>query len=342
MNALALRLLRDGVVSIPIQEISTAAQRDAALRALDLEMLNFPEFNERYVHDGGAMFAAGVSALGTASSFHNLFVRRLRQQLQTHARELFQELVSLPMFEAMHQKSRDFKLEQLIDRLLVRPGRARATAEAWHRDTSPGAEPEDVIFGGWVNFSQHRQTLSCQLCSHADGGLALDGVGLKPIKDAALNARLRASKSSVEVLPGEMLVFYDSIVYEVVAAAQKNVTSKLLTGWRLTHRDSPLMGTDRLEEVLATGAIVPLKSDQLPPMFSKQPRRLNWWSELEAWSVAAIREALLEEVRDKETRAWKTLVPKFMPSLEEMDEPFKLYTVAEKRIYYPSLLFLSD
>lgn len=361
MQHLAERLLQDGVVCIPIPEFGTRALRDSALAELDLEISNFPEFNPDYVIDGAAeadgrarmtnkrpLVMGGFAALGTASSFHNRFVRRVRAMLYSHAKMLFQALAVLPEFQASHPAAHAFQFEELIDRLLVRPAGVSPTKEAWHRDSSPSAATDDIIFGGWLNFSQHLQKFSCQLRSHVastaggtgtDTGTPADGVGFTPIKDTALKTALAASRASIDIHPGELLVFYDGIIHEIVGAPQKGVVvSRLFTGWRLTHSAEPLMGKDKLQEVLQTGAIVPLKSGQLPPMYAKL-HRVNWVAELETFSVAAIREDLLEEVKNKATGKWMSLVPRFMPSLQEMDERFVSYKEDEKRLYMPSPLF---
>jgi hypothetical protein len=60
----------------------------------------------------------------------------------------------------------DYKLEQLIDRLMYRPKGASATAESWHRDNTPGAQPSDHTFGGWWNLDAETQKFSYARGTH--------------------------------------------------------------------------------------------------------------------------------------------------------------------------------
>ena len=333
----ARNLIRYGVVCIPIDEFSSKASRERALKDLCLEISNFPDFNPDYVQDGAAeadgeacmtdtrpLTMASGGSLATASSFHNKLVRELRRVLYPHARRLFQDLVQ-------QAKITDaYNLEELIGCLVVCPvEKATAKARTWHREGEPSSallpesyRPDDIVFGGWFNFSQHPQHFSCQLRSHL----------------APLNTD--AAKASITVNPGEMLVFFNSIVHETASQERSRaVVTKLVTGWRLTQRLEPLMGAARLEEVLVTGAVVPAASGSPPAMYAKPMlRRPGFEDELETFSVDAIRAHLLVEVKSKAGK-WQERVPRVMPSLEEMDETFPRYKDAEKRLYRPSPLF---
>ena len=85
MQEAASRFLETGVTCLRIPEFATVSSRVEAMRGLDLEISNFPEFNAGYVRDGAAEAdetaamtdkrALGIDgALATASSFHNGFV----------------------------------------------------------------------------------------------------------------------------------------------------------------------------------------------------------------------------------------------------------------------------
>ena len=344
MLAAASHLFKYGVVCIPIAQLASIADRAQALRELDDEISIMPEFIPEHCEagasftDGGRvnkrkLVMGGFAALGTASSFHNKFVRDMRLLVHTYAIELFRELVRMPEFIAKYPHADTYKLEQIIDRLMVRAIGDMPSAEAWHRDSSPQAALLDLIFGGWVNFSQHVQLFSCQLKSHHSAeGSSVSKVGFSPIRDKALLVELAASKSLITVNPGEWLVFFDGIVHEINAKKQQEVSARLFIGMRLTQEDAPLMGAEKLEEVLSTGAIVSMKSGQMPPMYAKL-HIVNWVRQLETWSVEAIRPDLLEEVRVAGT--WRTLVPRYMPSLEDLDAVWTPYEAHEKELLYP-------
>ena len=345
MLAAASHLFEYGVACIPIAQLASKANRAQALSELDDEISIMPEFIPEHCEagasfmDGGRvnkrkLVMGGFAALGTASSFHNKFVRDMRLLVHKYALELFRALVRLPEFITKYPHADTYKLEQIIDRLMVRPIGDTPSAEAWHRDSSPQAALLDLIFGGWVNFSQHVQHFSCQLKSHHSAeGSSVSKVGFSPIHDKALLAELAASKSLIAVNPGEWLVFFDGIVHEINARKQKEVSARQFLGWRLTQEDAPLMGAEALEEVLSTGAIVPMKSGQMPPMYAKL-HIVNWVRPLETWSVEAIRPDLLEEVRVAGT--WRTLVPRYMPSLEDLDAVWTPYEAHEKELLYPN------
>lgn len=211
MEDLARHLFKYGVVSLPIVQLGTAAARQEALEKLDAVILTeMPEFNPAYIdtkhpeHDGGPvrLVMGGFAALGTASSFHNTFVRWMRMLVHTDGFELFRALVQLPEFVERYPHASTYKLEQLIDRLLIRAAGDTASAEAWHRDSSPEAKPLDLIFGGFLNFSQHAQHFSCQLKSHHSAeGSSVSRVGFNPINGKDLKASLALTITSTDQVP---------------------------------------------------------------------------------------------------------------------------------------------
>ena len=319
MEDFADQLFQYGAAAIPIAEYATPEARTLALKRLDFEILNFPEFKKAHVKDGmsSLLMAESGAALATASSFHNDFVREMRLVLYGHALLLFRALLQHPGFALQHADCLDMKLEELIDRLQIRSTGVPASEKAWSKGVCPAALPKDVTFSGWFNFSQYPQKFPCRLRSH---------VSLIPVPDA---------KALVDVPPGYMLVYFDGLS---VRKARGAAMSRLFTGWRLTHCDEPLMGKDVLEEVLRSGAVVPLKSGNLPSMYaSKALQSENRADALETFSVTAIRDDLLEEVRLKATGKWRTIVPMVMPSLEDIMEPFRPYKNMEKKIYFPSV-----
>ena len=99
----------------------------------------------------------GTSFIGNPSVFHAPFFRKMREII---------------MYIAIEQVFRDYKntyldssfnIEQIIDRIMIRPPKDVATAEAWHRDESPKSDVihGDLTFGGWINYDNESQYFSC-------------------------------------------------------------------------------------------------------------------------------------------------------------------------------------
>lgn len=92
----------------------------------------------------------GFAALGNPASFHNPFVRMMREwQLNLAVKNVFRD-----------NAYDGHRVETLFDRMMCRlPGKQRS-AESWHRDESPAASERDLVFGGWTNLSSNNQFLS--------------------------------------------------------------------------------------------------------------------------------------------------------------------------------------
>lgn len=124
----------NGFVVVPCID----AIRCASVRSkLDAEVRAFPEFH--HMPAGHRLVLGGFGALANASSFHNKTVRKLRVRAMNKAIEPLRTIA----------KTGD-RLEQVIDRLMIRRSGDSVTAESWHRDVCPTSEPGDRIFGGWI------------------------------------------------------------------------------------------------------------------------------------------------------------------------------------------------
>lgn len=284
----------------------------------------------------------GFSALGNPSSFHNMFVRNIRQR--AHA------CVLKAVFGEMLQQDPELKFEQVIDRMMFRRAGQSASAESWHRDESKHAKQGDNIFGGWINLDTFDQKFSGVPRSHTEVGLLNRGFATIP---KSRHADLKRRKQSITIPPGHIFIFYERMVHEVVGKKLRVDQHRLFLGWRTTYQTAPL--TPKLEEILDRQAVVPIKSGQIPPMYPA----LYWtnWRDriLMPWSDEFIADSMKEErVLKKNGQKYVVVQQHVEEGLTELEtqESFSAggengetmgpsalcpaYTPSETRIYYPS------
>ena len=147
---------------------------------------------------------------------------------------------------------------------------------------------------------------------------------------------LKASKTEVLIPPGHLLVFADTVLHEIVSKKLTYVSMRQFLGWRLTTTDSYLLGDD-FEDHMHAGAIIRMKSGQLPCMYAKL-HLVNWVKQLEEFSAAAFPPDMLQVVSVAGVK--RLLVPRFLPSLEAlgMRQVYDPYTAEELAIFKPALL----
>ena len=225
----------------------------------------------------------GFGALGNPASFHNPFVREWRARALV---AVLEHRVFSAEIDAHAAGSSHVRLEQVIDRMMIRRPSKRASAESWHRDEAISCLEDDVVYGGWINFDPHPQVLSAVPNSHA----GVTGHGGFAKLSAADAADAAAHRQKLSVPAGHMLIFNEKLVHEVCPAkpaTPSHTILRLFTGWRLTTAVSPQLGAAELEGALDQQAVCRLKSGQTPKMYANMS-----WSQpgqrkaLEAWSVA--------------------------------------------------------
>lgn len=262
--------------------------------------------NERWFTKGQ------FGALGNPSSFHNQFVREIRQIATKTTAKLFSDVIQTD------RGNPNRKLEQIVDRMSVRRSRSRPGKDSWHQDTTP---PEfltvgDSMYGGWVNFDlEITQHLSCFAGSHKRNPLT----GAAPVRLKKGNygfekfseeeqAKLDIMKKNrtngyinVDIPPGHMLIFIQELVHEV--APKRGNTPKtqlnplgeswrLYLGWRLTMSRDRFMGDIPF---FKNQSVPKLKSGQ---MIDTWPSTGNWYGSgtqgLQRWAIKTWKPVLLE------------------------------------------------
>jgi len=219
---------------------------------------------------------------------------------------------------------------------MVRPAGSSPSAEAWHRDEAPTAEPNDVIFGGWINLDDKPQTFSCVPGTHK--GVSGHG-GFAPIpKEERPVYKKRSVK--VNIPSGHVLVFNEKLVHEVYPKKMKYDSYRLFLGWRRTDCDKPLMACTYKNIKLQ--APMTLKSGQRPPIYGK----LHWTN----WRDRTVRFSKGVRGPFKEKRMVKsgkckgrtlTVVMRVMPGLLEVlskRECYPPYSKEELEIYAPQYI----
>lgn len=294
-NSNADFLLHNGFVVIP-----TAVFADPQ-RKIDFlaEASRFQEFNKRTEK----FVQGGFAALGNPSSFHNPVVRKYRQWVHSIVvNEVFRDLIQ------KYDKPTDWKLDHIIDRMLIRLEGQTPSTEIWHRDeaspeiTGDKKNKEDIeyfgdeniddkVFGGWINLDARSQFFSCIRESHYPDSLQHRGFHKFKLAEAKLVSK-NPKKTRVEIPPGSILVFFENIIHEVLPSKAKYTMARLHTAFRLTRFDKvrPKDLMDRINDQ----APIMLKSGQEPNMYPSTSKNYpKQRVSLETWSKKSIIPALL-------------------------------------------------
>jgi hypothetical protein len=300
---------------------------------------NFPEYSQSV--ENNQYVIGGFAALGNPASFHNEFVRKLRQWALHEVLHVFRPL----------RNGR--KLEQDIDRMLWRIHNLQPSAETWHRDEAKTASEDDDVFGGWWNLDSKPQYFSCVFGTHHKTQ-GFKGFAKISKEEAKIYKNLQKERGGiVEIPPGCIMVFYENLVHEILAKkAPKEGNIRLFLGWRLTNLPNPLISN--LDKLLEDQAVVPLKSGQIPWMWATMcwvfhKQKIQDWT---AKSILGIEPSELNKQTDISAYPWverKTvqtgnkkgevyiIVKQQMSSLKDYN--LKMYTPydeSEKRLYYPN------
>lgn len=318
---MARNLEINGVCVVENDVFSDPCHRESLLE----EARNFQEFLP-----GTTKFVmGGFAALGNPSSYHNPVVRKFREWAMAIAIEnVFRDTVS--------NKSGDWKLEQNIDRMVIREAGEAPSAESWHRDEAViTTTPEDIVYGGWINLDDTPQTFSCVLRSHRTG-VTKNGGFVKVTKDESDKIKSHGLSTKINIPPGGILIFHENIIHEVLPRKLKHRMVRLHTSWRLTPGASTMC--PGLEYQLDTQGIVTIKSGQIPPMHAKL-HWCNWPDKLNDWSVKNMRPECTE-IRTMKSGKRKgesfTTVHETMKSMDEYGfSKYDSYSVREKDIYRP-------
>ena len=269
---------RDGVAVIPLFTLEeTKALKEEFRKAI----FDLPEFKDPKLTETEAHSMGGFCALGTGSSFHHPFIRKLRLTVfQRALPKLWDDLIG---------DESDKNLELLIDRALYRPTTRKVTPESWHQDKpdpkvlrnlAMTVNPEDITCGGWLNLDSFDQFFNGLKGTQHDK-FGADGFARIPKEKLPHYKAMAKQQGKIAIPPGCLIVFYESIVHNVTSNKMKHALHRQFFGWRITKDTKPLF-PDTLVHCKHQWPIR-LKSGQEPPMYSRM-HLANWIERVEAWS----------------------------------------------------------
>lgn len=322
---LANQLYEDGVVVISseflLQNLHTFRSE------FDSTIQHFPEFkihpgldeivkdtSERVLRYG----IGGTSFIGNPSVFHAPFFRKMREIVMYIAIEkIFRDYKQLYLDSS-------FNIEQIIDRIMIRPPKDVATTEAWHRDEAPKADVinGDLTFGGWINYDKESQYFSCVKGSHKNLDVSKRDTkkGFHKVDKADI-PQYKANKSLIEIPSASIIIFIEDLVHEIFNSTKsiKQYTSiRQFFGWRLTKHSHQSIHGDQLRTMLLNQSVVPLKSGQIPAIY---PKTCIMYSLQRERKDKFIEEALIRpDILDVKTRSLKSLKEMNLQMYEEYNE----------------------
>jgi hypothetical protein len=313
-------LSAQGYLIIPCkQDDKLEKRRNTFLR----ECRNFKEYQN--VEDSFQFVAGGFSALGNPSSFHNPFVRKMRDiAYKTHCK----------LFEGCGLNG-----HALFDRMMLRPIGKSPTAESWHRDITPNLSSEDTMFGGWINFNTESQYFSCVPGSHNDP--KDNAIGFSLIKSQAQLTRCALEKTVVDVPGGHMIIFYQNLIHEVRAHKSLNNQFRIFTPFRLTPSSEPLF-KECYEDAIENQGVPLIPSGQMPMIWPVA----NWnyplqRTGLESFSLhfKDVACEMDKRLKNDPTAPPKRIVCREMRSLRALGLPmYSAYSQEERDIFVPKAL----
>ena len=131
-----------------------------------------------------------------------------------------------------------------------------------------------------------------------------------------------------------MIIFNENIVHEVNPHKKKYTMVRLFTGWRLTNSTDSLIPD--LSKILEDQSVVPIKSKQMPRMYSKSHMMFHH-KMLEHMAENLIDKCIYEHTFKSGKLKGKTKVfPNAVsPSLKELGIMYPEYTHKDIEILYP-------
>jgi hypothetical protein len=264
---------REYVVDIPAQAGPTGGVPGQPRSIWDWDASQSDPRSAFYPGTAFRFVGGGFAALNNPSSFHNQFVRSLR--MHVHGMAIFRDLFGMGPGGNNEGATH---LEQVIDRMLIRQTDQSPGEDFWHRDIALGTNPNDRVFGGWVNLNNTEQAFSCVPGSSAEERVHTpnDPFGFAKIAEDD-HYKCVARSYKVMIPPGHMIVFNEDTIHEVMPSHTNERMLRLFTGWRLSqwqaNGPSPKPLIPDLRRRLLQQEGMPLKSGQHKHYDSDDPSK---------------------------------------------------------------------
>ncbi len=245
---------------------------------------SFPEFLPGH---SGPYVLGGFAAYANPSSFHSPLVKELRKE--TFSKVFKSQIFQKYLREVRPETHSEFRLEVLFDRVLHRFPGQKPNAETAHRDVTPHdllrEEDDDLLFGGWLNLTEHEQFFVGKPGSHLgvrntyEVSKAHEGFCTLDTKSEEY-AEYQRTKQKFVVPPGHLVIFPQHLVHEVLSQTSPHEQFRLFFGWRLTRGNSTLF-PDK-ETAIDTLGVPKIPSGQTPARFSNhhqsvfKNKAFNW------------------------------------------------------------------
>jgi hypothetical protein len=278
----------------------------------------------------------GFGALGSASSFHNHFVRSVRIAAHRCLARFFRELITADL------NTPNKYLAQVADRMMIREAGVSATSEDWHRDIHEGGLASDQFFGGWLNLGAASDVFICKAATHQPEFLDEQQKGFSKVLDKSLIDELNAVHEEVTVPPGAIIIIDETILHKVNGKASKVDKFRVFVAWLLPSNAGSVF-PDGMMEMIENQSVVTIKSGQIPPMYPATDVMYRI-GDLINWGATQLQPCMMELRKRSETAvvfAGQTLLTplRFAPSLKKagllMYPPYASY---EKNIFVASLV----
>jgi hypothetical protein len=264
-------LIRDGITVVPCP--------------VTFDLRNFTTTQKEFVAcaNGEAprqLALGGFGAMGTPTSFHHPLIRSVRKQCYD---QMF------PRFMGWHGGK---NLEMMFDRFGQRLKGSTLSKESWHRDVGPH-DDGDIIYGGWVNLDPAgtpSQRFSCVPGNFLNPDREYEeGFVRFDIKNSEVMKDLESKRVIVEIPPGCLIIFNQTLAHEIVGNKVLFESYRLFFNWRITDKKETIYdyifrnfkkkkskkGENSepdpmpLREIIEKQACPSLGSGQYPPMFAK-------------------------------------------------------------------------
>lgn len=262
------------------------------------------------VNENQKFVLGAFGALGNPSSFHHPSIRKLRHDIQGHAREYFRGV-----FPGKY-------MQMLPDRFSIREPNTTIGGESWHRDLSYHA---DNIYGGWMNLDDTPQYFSGIPTTHLSLPDDADMTGFTTFTKEEQKELNNYRTDRIVIPPRHMLIFNERLIHEVPRMDIKNRSYRFYTKFAITDNQDMLVPD--LDNLLTEQAVLPLSSSQTPSMFAKL-HKVNHQQKLNDFS-----QTIKPEFRDANGRVFEHL-----PSLESRNMLFEPYTNSERETFKPTFL----